>query len=139
MDNEYAKELDIIESTKNEIEKCYEDIPSEDLEDNEVSKSLEKLLEQLEATKSIINHFSKPTKEGHLILVYPNAKYQIKFLNGDISNEIECGNYLEICGDDKDWKAGRVEHTIDKGYYFYNSEVRYPVLSSDMKVRVRIM
>ena len=139
MDNQYITALKtFIEKTKSEAEKIHEDNPGEELEDNEVSKALKVLVEKLDDIKSTIEYYSRSTNEGYLV-ENSSGKYVIKFLNGDSSNEIICGNNLEVYVNGKGWKSGRIEYSEDKGYYFYNAEELYPKLYTDMKVRIRLI
>ena len=139
MDNQYITALStFIEKTKIETEKIHEDNPCEELEDNEVSKSLIALMEKLDDIKNTIKYYSNPTNEGYLV-ENSSGKYVIKFLNGDSSSEIVCGSNIEVFVNGKGWKAGRTEYSEEKGYYFYNAEELYPKLYTDMKVRIRLI
>ncbi len=138
MHKDYIKELSIIvEKTKHDIQNYYEEDPSEDPEDNEVCKSLEKLLEQLEDTKKTINHYLRNTNEGYLVSENISSNYVIKFLDDDSFQPLNCGCYLEAYVNNKGWNVVKVEHNPKKGYYFYNPEVGYPKLYPNMKVRVK--
>ena len=82
MDIDDINELSsIVEKTKNDIRNYYEKDLSEESEGNEVSKSLGKLLEQLEDTKNTINFYLRSTNEGYLVLENISSNYVIKFLN----------------------------------------------------------
>lgn len=55
--------------------------------------------------------------------------------------QFSCSDYLEAWDDEeKEWRAGRVEHTARNGYtgyYFHNSDMEHPFLYTGMKVRIR--
>ena len=138
MDIDHINELSsIVEKTKNDIRNYYEKDLSEESEGNEVSKSLGKLLEQLEDTKNTINLYLRSTNEGYLVLENISSNYVIKFLNGDGFQPLSSEGYLEVYVNGKGWSVVKVEHSVEKGYYFYNPEIGYPKLYPNMKVRVK--
>ena len=138
MNKDYVKALRaIIEKSKHDIQNYREEDPSEKSEYTEVSKSLDKLLEQLEATKSTINHYLRSTTEGYLVLENVSSNYVIKFLDGDNFQPLVCGAYIEAYINNEDWNVVKIEHDSKQGYYFYNPEIGCQNLYPNMKVRVR--
>ncbi|MCB2298701.1 DUF5348 domain-containing protein [Clostridium tagluense] len=138
MDKEYIKAIStIIEKTKHDIQNYYEVDLCEKPKYNEVNKSLEKLLKQLEDTKSTINNYLKITNEGYLVLEHVSSNYVIKFLDGSNFQPLVCGFYLEAYINNKGWSVVKVEYDLKKGYYFYNPEIGCQNLYPNMKVRVR--
>ena len=140
MDKKYIEKLNtIIKKTKKDIEYIYEEDPGEELEDNEVSKALEILIDKLEDVENTIQYYCRPTKEGHLVLDNSTGKYKVAFLDGTSSKETIIGDKLELYVIGDGWKAGTLEHNTEKCYYFNNSEIKSPVIRQDMKVRIRVM
>ena len=138
MNKDYIKELRIIiEKAKQDIQNYYEENLDEDLEDKEVRKSIDKLLEQLEDTKKIINNNLISTNEGYLVFEDVSCNYVIKFLDGERFQPLTKEGYLDVYIKTKGWKRGKIGYNEAKGHYFYNPEVGYFKLYSNMKVRVR--
>lgn len=138
MNKDYVKALRaILERTKHDIQNYREVDPNATSEYTEVSKSLEKLLEQLEVTKSTINNFLKNTNEGYLVLENISSNYVIKFLDGDNFQPLICGSYIEAYINNKAWNVVKIEQDSKHGYYFYNPEIGRQNLYANMKVRLR--
>jgi len=138
MDKEYIKALGIIvEKAKNDIQNYCENDTGKGPEHNDVSKSLEKLLQQLEATKITIKNHLRSTNEGYLVLENVSSNYVIKFPNVNSFQPLICGTYLETYINDKGWNVVKIEHNPKDGYQFYNPEFGYHELYENMKVRVR--
>lgn len=138
MDKDFIKALGvIIEKAKHDIQNYHEVDSSDKSKYNEVSKSLEKLLEQLEDTKNTINHYLRSSNEGYLVLENISANYVIKFLDGTNFQPLLCGSYLDAYIKNKGWCVVKIEQDSENGYYFYNPEIGYQKLYKNMKVRVR--
>lgn len=89
-----------------------------------------------------LKRLSLPAIEGKL-QEQENEKFElIRNDNGkSIGYQFSCGSYLEVWNDEeKEWQAGRVEHTTKNGhsgYYFVCSDMENPFLYTGMKARVR--
>ena len=138
MDKDCIYELSlIIEKSMLDIEKYYEPDLIEASEENVVSKSLRKLVKELEDTKNTINYYLSSANEGYLVLENISSNYVIRFLNDGSFQPLSSGSYLEIYVNGKGWTVVKIEHSPEKGYYFYNPEIGYPKLYPNMKVRVK--
>lgn len=132
MDTNYLKALDKITSLSNQLETLLNTAPCKTFEDKIAYRSVERVIEYLSDGQWTLEHYSKPVEEGYL-----HKKSNERFSLND--NELSCGYSLEVWNEkENEWEAGRVEHTSDKNYYFYNSDMNYPSLYDGMRVRIRI-
>lgn len=104
--------------------------------DHEISNNLKWLIEDMKDTQTIIQVYRINTKIGHLVEDKTSKKFYIEYMDGSITSNLNCGNYIEVFLKLKGWKIGRVEYKTN-GYYFYNDEVGHPKLLKGMKARLR--
>ncbi|UZW13229.1 DUF5348 domain-containing protein [Clostridium pasteurianum] len=141
----YTKHLAAISILGEKIYDTLDNLPGhsgdETMEETEIRYILDSLAEKLTETKIAIEYFSKSVKEGYL-RENSDGKFEIDFDCGETSYPLSCGSSLEVYlkkdveeDIEQRWYVGRVEHTKDKGYYFYGANK--PSLYNNMKVRVR--
>jgi hypothetical protein len=139
MDTNYLEAVAIVQNTREKLEKVINKAKKDGFENKKSCSILEKLFSDIEAAVNTIKNYSKPTKEGYLI-ENSNGQFEIECINGGGCYPIRCGENIEILISVDGWKTGRVESTImhNKGYYFYNEELKHPALYSGMKTRIRV-
>lgn len=134
MDRNFMHGLDIIKDMQREVNKILSVADCKGMENNEASIALEMLLDTLDNARNTIEYYTKPIREGKLKMNRA-GKFDFIYATGEFS--LSCGNPLEI-NIDNIYYAGRVEHTTDKGYYFYCDDLDNPKLINGMIARVRI-
>jgi hypothetical protein len=132
MDTKYTEARWLIESVKSNLERTLKDASTKTLEDRKAYNIIDNLIQELDSTIWTIKHYSKRTIEGH---IYENSRGRFELKD----NEFTCGCPIEIYDEEeKEWYTGRVEHTTEKGYYFYCSDMGNPSLNEGMRVRIRV-
>mgnify|MGYP001561439854 FL=1 len=139
MDINYLEAIEIIQSTRANLEKLMIEANEKSFENERAYISIENLLSEFETVMDTIDYYSKPSKEGHLIK-NPDGIFEIEYINGGSNYPLHCGNDIEIFINVDGWKAGRVESSSrnNVGYYFYNEEPENHALYSGMKARLRV-
>jgi hypothetical protein len=138
MDTNYLEAVEIIQNTRAKLEKVI--IRAKKSFENKRSCSIiENLFSDIATAADIIENYSRPIKEGYLI-ENSSGQFEIECINGGGNYPLCCGYNIEILISVDGWKMGRVEHTImhNKGYYFYNEELKHPALYSGIKTRIRV-
>lgn len=142
MDNKYIEILNKIKYLKNMVNIAYNNGPYKEMEDKIALSIIGKLLRQLDDAESILDHYSKPVKEGFLQEI-KNKRFLVKYDQGGQSRPLSCGDKLEafLKEDaekyiDEGWNAGQVE--FKNGYIFMMPGKISFLLHNGMKVRLRI-
>jgi len=135
MDVGYSEAVALIQNTKIRLEKILIRA-NKSYEDKRSFILIQKLFSDIEDT---LENYSSPIKEGYLIQ-NSSGQFEIEFINGGGSYPLCSGKDIEILITVDGWMMGRVEYTImhNKGYYFYNEELKHPALYSGMKTRIRL-
>lgn len=144
MDTNYLKILDKVDFAFSDIESLFNKVQLEkkSFENRQAYYIVENLLEYLDRAKDRLKRISFPAIEGWL-QEQDNNKFELIRIETDrsIGYQFSCGSYLEVWNDEeKQWEAGRVEHTTkygNTGYYFVCSDMDNPFLYTGMKARVR--
>jgi hypothetical protein len=138
LDANYLEAVTIAQNTRIKIEKVLIRAKKSSKNKN-ICSVIENLFSEIKAATDTIENYSRPFKEGYLI-ENSSGQFEIECINGGGSYPLCCGNKIEILINVDGWKTGRVERTIlhNKGYYFYNKELKYPALYTGMKTRLRV-
>jgi len=139
MDINYLEAVEIIQSTRVNLEKLIIRANEKNFENERACISIDNLLTEFESVIDTIDYYSKPSKEGYLIK-NSNGAFEIEYINGGSNYPIYRGNNIEIFIDVNGWKSGRIERSPGNNgvYYFYNEESENHALYNGMKARLRI-
>jgi len=139
MDTNYLEAVSIIENGRSKLEGVITKIKNKGFENEQSCIIIKSLFSAIEIAVDTSEYYSKPIKEGYLTKT-SSGQFEIECINGTDNYPLCCGDYIEILINADGWKMGRVEHTLmhNKGYYFYNEELKYPELYSGMKTRIRL-
>ncbi len=145
MNTSYLKAIDKITLAYSDINRLWEDgqLVCKSFEDKEAYAILEDLLERMDMAAYRLKRFASPAIEGKLQEDPVRKKFEL--IQSDtgkgVGYQFSCGDYLEIWDDEeKEWRAGRVEHTSRDGYagyYFFCPGMGNPFLYTGMKARIR--
>jgi hypothetical protein len=139
MDTNYLEAVEVIQSTRVNLEKLIIKTNEKGFENDKAYRSIENLLSEFETVIDTIDYYSRPSKEGYLIK-NSDGVFEIEYINGRSKYPLYCGNDIEILINGDGWKAGKIENTLKDniGYYFYNEEPENHALYNGMKVRLRV-
>ncbi|MCX7843236.1 MAG: DUF5348 domain-containing protein [Clostridia bacterium] len=140
MDNNYLKLNNQLTNLKADLQKLIDTGSTKSFEDKIAYGYIESLFDSVDMAIYKIEHFSKPTIEGTL---HENAsgKFDLLDRSGKYITYFSCGSPIECFIEEdgeKQWIAGRVEHTTkngNSGYYFYGGDK--PFLHNGMRARIR--
>jgi hypothetical protein len=138
MDTNYLEAIAIIQSTRAKLEKVILKANKEDFENKKSYSCIENFISEIERITDTIDYYSRPIKEGYLIK-NSSGQFEIECINKGGNYPLLHGDNIEIIISSEGWKTGRVGSTINnKGYYFYNEELKDSELYSGMKARIRV-
>lgn len=140
MDTNYLEIITIIQNTETKIKEIITKVTKESFEDKKGYSSVQNFLSEIEIVTDTLEYYSRPIKEGYLIK-NSNGQFEIKCINNGGRYPLYCGNHIEILINTEGWKTGIVKSTniCNKGYYFYNEELKHPALYTGMKTRIRVI
>jgi hypothetical protein len=139
-DRLYTKYLADISYLAEKLDDALDTLPScpdrETMEEEEIRHALYRAADKLNDAKRAIEYYSSPIKEEGYLTQNSRGRFELNgheftsgskievYLNENLENDIEEG-----------WLSGRVEHTGNKGYYFYGPSK--PSLYEGMRARTR--
>lgn len=133
MESSFKDAKYIIDNAKYKLENLINSTSIKTLEDKKVYYALDRLIQELDLAEWTIKHYSKPVMEGYLVK-NSRDRFELK------GYEFTCGDAIEVFNmEEQEWCAGRVEHSINKGeYYFLCGDMGSPALEDGMLVRRRV-
>jgi hypothetical protein len=127
----------LIRKTMKEIKKIIDTSGAKTKDDNLAIRQLEILVEKLEDVENELKYLKADAKEGVLFLNSVSKRFVIKYNDGTESYDLTCGSSLEVWDNEyEEWNIGRVEHSTEKGYYFYQTKSK---LTEGMRVAKRLI
>lgn len=137
IDKDFVKIKEQAEYLNGLIESAIDNYNRDGFENSKIYGKLENFQGNLEGVIEFIKYMSKEPIVGYLQQM-DTGKYECP----EAGVYFSCGSRIEAFvkaeyDDEPKWCSGRIEHSDEGGYYFYNYDGENVFLYEGMKVRVR--